>query len=85
MMQDPKINELSTSRRPEMVAPKRRSESMFRLPDGFFKLPPNFRKYSKFISYGWGGFAVVGTVAVAGRWVQQQIVASDTTPTTTTD
>ena len=22
--------------------------------EGFFKLPPNFRKYSKFISYGWG-------------------------------
>lgn len=30
---------------------------------GLFTLPPNFRKYQKFISYGWGGFAVVGTVA----------------------
>ena len=29
------------------------------------------------------GFALVATVAVAGRWVQQQVVASDTTPTTT--
>jgi len=31
------------------------------------------------------GFAMVATVAVAGRWVQQQFVASDTTPTTATD
>jgi hypothetical protein len=22
--------------------------------EGFFKLPPNFRNYAKFISYGWG-------------------------------
>jgi len=42
---------------------------LFRLPKDFFKLPANFRSYQKFISYGWGGFAVVAAVAYGSSWV----------------
>ena len=59
------------------VPAAKRKDSMFRLPEGFFKLPPNFRKYAKFISYGWGGFAVVATVVFAVTWVQHRTTAVD--------
>lgn len=45
---------------------------------GLFTLPPNFRKYSRFISYGWGGFAVVGVVAYSSTWIAHRL--SDNEP-----
>eukprot|EP00960_Hanusia_phi_P017045 501618-Hanusia_phi.AAC.1 len=47
---------------------------LFRLPKDFFKLPSNFKNYQKFISYGWGGFAVVAVAAYGSSWVWQHAV-----------
>ncbi len=44
---------------------------------GLFTLPPNFRKYSKFISYGWGGFAVVAIAVYSTTWVADRLPASE--------
>ena len=39
---------------------------------GLFTLPPSFRKYQVFVSYGWGGFACVATLAFAYKYVSKQ-------------
>ena len=39
---------------------------------GLFSLPPNFRKYQRFVSYGFGGFGVVTTLAFTGKFIHEK-------------
>ena len=40
---------------------------------GLFSLPPNFRMYQRFISYGFGGFGVVVAIAYSGKFVHEKM------------
>ncbi len=40
---------------------------------GLFSLPPNFRMYQRFISYGFGGFGVVVAIAYSGKFIHEKI------------
>ena len=40
---------------------------------GLFSLPPNFRMYQRFVSYGFGGFGVVVAIAYSGKYIHEKI------------